>query len=154
MCVGVRDVASWWSCKLRQELRNLDKKCDMIRRWHRVITSSTTNYLVFKATRRFEPRHHGPAISSDCGEMSVALFFADGGGSPRSALRHGRFVPLLRVHHRCPGVRAISLPPGLRAASKNHAIMKQRCASLRTGAVTARVGTKVTRMAYQAAGWK
>ena len=54
------------------------------------------------------------------------------------------------------GVRAISLPPRSGCAQRvlNHAIMEQKCASLRTSAVTDRVGTKVTRMAYQAAGWK
>ena len=40
----------------------------------------------------------------------MARSFADGGGGPQSALRQGPSVPP-RVHHRSPGVRAISPPP-------------------------------------------
>ena len=42
-----------------------------------------------------------------------------------------------RAHHRSPGVFAVSLPSGCAQRVKNSANMEQRCAGLRTSAVTA-----------------
>ena len=43
--------------------------------------------------------------------MNVARSIADGVVSPRSALRQGLVGPSPRVHHRSPGVHAISPLP-------------------------------------------
>ena len=81
-----------------------------------------------------------------------AVVWARGAGS---ALQQGPHIPLPRVHHRSPGVLAVSSLPLPRSGCAQHVQDHANTEQRRTGlvcTVSVLVGTEVTRMAYRTAG--
>ena len=118
VCVGVRDIASWWSCKLRHVTQMaschhfMNNGLPCVQSNTQIPTSSFD--MIVNTTL---PRHMWCPVCWEEGDERGALF-ADGSGGPRSALQQGMFV-LPSAFTTAARACAPSLPPrsGLRAAS-------------------------------------